>query len=121
MDQNRKKTKFRDKNFVERSTLGAFFGVFRLRFTLKILFILGALEHTRFYPKWGNMASIKRHYIKNTTYFLENIMEDVKLMPDKMLKVLRRHLLSFSSYGLNLSGNRGGAVSPPSVAMLSEL
>ena len=42
---------------------------------------------------------LKRHFLKNFLIgFSELLVGDVKLMLDKVLKVFRRYLLSFSSY-----------------------
>ena len=42
---------------------------------------------------------LKRHFLKKFLIgFSELLLGDVKLMLDKVLKVFRRYLLSFSSY-----------------------
>ena len=44
------------------------------------------------------MTSLKRHFLKRfLTDFSEILLEGVKLMPDKVLKVSRRYILRFSA------------------------
>ena len=70
--QNRKISKIQDSHFIERSIwrfFGVQFGVSRLRLTSK-LNILAAFKHFLFvYPKWRNMASLKRHFLKISRRF----------------------------------------------------
>ena len=80
------------------------------RFYLK-QYILRAWEHTPFFPqKWRDMASLKPYFLEwLLTDFPGKFTEDVKLMPDNVLKVLRRYLPSFMSY----RDKSGGAESAP--------
>ena len=67
-------------------------------FTSK-LYILVALGHLLFYPKLRNMTSLERYFMKNLwTVSSDFISEDVRLMPGKVLKVLRRYPPSLFSY-----------------------
>ena len=76
---------------------------------------LEACKHLRrFDPKSQNMTSLKRRCLKNpSTDFSEILWEDVKLMPDKVLKVWRRHLLSFWA----IEKIREVVISPPPPAL----
>ena len=58
------------------------------------------------------MTSLKRHFIKTfSTDVFEILLEDVKLMPDKVLKVSCRYLLHFFSF----RENTGGGNIPPAL------
>ena len=61
------------------------FGIYELCFASNV-HILKACKHLPlFYPKSWNMTSLKRHFLKNSlTDFSEILLEDVKLMPDKV-------------------------------------
>ena len=87
------------------------FGVYGLSFTSKV-YILEACKHLPLFdPKSRNMTSLKRHFLKNfSTDFSEILLEDVKLMLDKVLKVSCRYLMSFLSYRENTGG---GNIYPP--------
>ena len=62
------------------------------------------------------MTSLKRHFLKNfSTDFSEVLLEDVKSMPDKALKVSRRYLRLFLSYRENTGG--GNIYPPPPQAL----
>ena len=64
------------------------------------------------------MASLKHHFINNfLTDFSEILEEDVKLMLNKVLKVLCRHLLALLSYRENMEG---GIFMPPALCGLTE-
>ena len=84
------------------------------------LHILAACKHlSLFGPKSRNMTSLKCHFLKKlSTDFSEILLEDVKLMPNKVLKVSRRYLLSFLSYRENTGGG-GGNIYPPALPGLS--
>ena len=59
------------------------------------------------------MTSLKRHCLKNlSTDFSEILVKGIKLMPDTVLKVSRRYLLSFFSYREN---TEGGNIYPPAL------
>ena len=75
------------------------FWVFRLRLTSK-LNIPAAFKHLPFFdPKWWNMTSLKRHFLKHfSTDFCEILIADVKLMLGEVLIVSRRYLPLFLSY-----------------------
>ena len=62
--------------------------------------ILEFYKHLQLFdPKSWNMTSLKRYFLKTfSTGFSEIQLVDVKLMPDKVLKVSRRCLLSCLSY-----------------------
>ena len=58
------------------------------------------------------MTSLKRHFLKNvSTDFSDFFLADVKLMLEKVMKVLRRYLLLFLSYRENPAG--GQNLTPP--------
>ena len=74
------------------------FSVFHFRFTSK-LFTLGVLEHLPFYPKYQNLTSLRRHFLRNfPADFSQILMEDVKLVLDMALNCSRRYLPLFLSY-----------------------
>ena len=57
------------------------------------------------------MTSLKHHFLKKfSADFTEVLIEIVKLMPGKVLNVLRRYLLSLLSYRENTGG---GNIYPP--------
>ena len=59
--------------------------------------------------------SLKRHFLKKiSTDFSKILLVDVKLMLDKLLKILQRYLLLFLSYRENTGG--GKIYPPPSAA-----
>ena len=81
------------------------FGVFGFCFSSNLLYSRSLQTFAAFDPKWRNMTSLKHHFVKNfATDFPEIFVEDIRLMPDKVLKVLRRYLLSFLSYRENERG-----------------
>ena len=58
-----------------------------------------------FFWKWWRMTSLKSYFFENTcTGFSENLVEDIKLMPNKVLKVSRWYLPSFLCYRENSGG-----------------
>ena len=84
-----------------------FYVFWRLRIAFYLnLHILEVCKHLPpFDPKSWNITSLKRHFLKKiSTDFSETLLEDVKLMLDKVLKVLRRYLMSFLSYRENTGG-----------------
>ena len=93
------------------------FGVYGLCFSSNV-HILEACKHLPLFdPKSRNMTSLKRNVLKNfSTDFSEILSKEVILMPEKVLKVSRRYLLSFLSYRVN-TGGRGNISPPPSAAL----
>ena len=90
---------------------------FLLRLTAK-LNILAAFKILLFFPKWRNMTSRKRHFLKKkSTDFSEILVTGVKLMLEKVLKVSRRYLPLFLSYRENPAG---GAFAPNSGARVNQ-
>ena len=55
------------------------------------------------------MTSLKRHVLKKFSANFSEILVDVKFMPDEVLKLSRRYLLSFFSYRGN-TGEGGGNI-----------
>ena len=91
------------------------FGVYGLCFTSKV-HILEAYKYLPLFdPKSRNMTSLKRHFLKNfSTDLSEILMVDTKLMLEKVLKVSCRHLLPFLSYRENPAGGGGqNLILPP--------
>ena len=69
--QNRNKSKIRDCHFVRRTFNFTPFGIFWLRLTSKPN-ILAVFKHLPFFdPKWRNMTSLNRHFLKKTHFFLK--------------------------------------------------
>ena len=91
------------------------FGVYGLSFTSKVHMLEVCKHLPLFDPKSRNMTSLKRYFLKNfSTDFPENLSEDVKFMPNKVMKVSRRYLPLFLSYRENTGGV--GVIFPPSAA-----
>ena len=62
-----------------------------------------------FLPKMAEHGVTKTPFSKNDGFFA-TLVGDVRLMPDKVMKVLRRYLLPFLSYRENTEG--GGVIFP---------
>ena len=69
-------------------------------------------------PAWREMKSLKRYFLKKKNIiFSETLTKHVKMMPDKVLKVLRRYLPSLFIYRENPCG---AASEPPAGRGLNE-
>ena len=89
------------------------FWCFWIAFFSNLLHFRSLQRFAAFDTKWRNMTSLKHHFLKNFSMDFSEILEvDIRLMLDKVLKVLPRYRLSLLSY----RGNREGANihSPPS-------
>ena len=106
-----KKNKIRENRFAKRSFL-RLLPLLDCVFLSK-LYIPVAFKHFTFFcPKWRNMTSLKRHFLKNVLTDSPNILVgNVEFMTNRVMEVLRRYLLSFLSYRENTG--EGVIFTPP--------
>ena len=96
----------RDDNFLEGSIL-RLLAHFGLCPTSKLYNVHSRTPYTFsvFYPKWKNVTLIKVSFSQKILHgFSEVLMEDAKLMLDKVLKVSNRYLSPYLSYRENPGG-----------------
>ena len=81
-------------------------GLSRLRFTSKMCIIEPLNIYGCFDPKWQKNGVTKTPFKKATIFFSEILVEDVKFMLHKVLKVSHRYLLPFLSDRKSPAGGR---------------